>query len=111
MVMSMLLDAAKMLAALAVAGAGMMAYPRTRRVVFATVKFAKSHMTPWMVAVLGVLVLIPGFVDEVIGLPVLFACMLRTRANRAEFASAVSAAWKGEPCTGSMKRDGRRSGH
>lgn len=95
MIISMLIETGKFLAVLAVLAGILMTYPRTRRVVFAVAKFSKANMSPWMLAVSGACFAIPGFVDELVILPVLLAIMLRTHGKRVAFAAAVAAAWQG----------------
>lgn len=66
---------------------------RTRRVAFAIVRFGKAHMSPWMLALFGVCLLVPGPLDEMCVLPVLVAITLRTKRNRTIFKRYLTTAW------------------
>lgn len=111
MLIGMALDMVKLLAALAVLGAALMAYPRTRRVLFAVVKFSKANMSPWMLAVAAASLAFPGALDDIVVLPVLFILMLRTKAKRVIFYGYVREAWKGPRApAAALKRAGYASG-
>lgn len=71
----------------------LMVHPRTRRLCFAVVRFGKAHMSPWMLAVFGACLLIPGPLDEMVVLPILVAITLRTKAKRRVFARYMNVAF------------------
>lgn len=84
--LDMLTDAGYLVGGLT-ALAGITALTATgRRVLTAILRYGKAHMSPWMIAVFGVCLLIPGPLDELVVLPILVALTLRTKRNRYIFA-------------------------
>ena len=77
--------------------AGLLAiHPRTRRVAYAAgYRFPKRHLPPWALAVVGVCLLIPGPLDEIVVTPVLVLIALRDNRRRRIFTRYVRIAWKG----------------
>ena len=67
---------------------------RSWRVVLAVWRFAKGHVPRWLLPVLGVCLLIPGPLDEVLVLAVIAVPVLRSREARSELAAAVTSAWR-----------------
>jgi hypothetical protein len=92
MIIATLIEMGKLLAVMCVLGAALAAYPRTRRVAYASVRFGKGHMSPWMAVVTGVCLVIPG-PDEFIVVPALLVLTLRTRRNRRIYMRYVRTAW------------------
>lgn len=72
-----------------------MVHPRTRRVAIATLRFGKSYMPKWALAVFGACLLVPGPADEMVVLPILVAITLRTKRNRSIYRRYLNVAWNG----------------
>lgn len=68
---------------------------RAMRTCRAVAAFTVKYSPKWLLPVLGVCLLIPGPVDELIVLAVVLVPVLRSAQERAELAAMVAAAWKG----------------
>lgn len=73
----------------------MNALRRAWRVTIAVWRFARAHSPKWLLPVLAVCVFIPGPFDELAVIAVVAWPVLRSPAARAELASAVRVAWRG----------------
>lgn len=100
-------------AVMAVLSAAVLACAPARRVTRALAVFGKGHMPRWawlaIGPALGVCALIPGPVDELLALGVIAVPVLRSRAARAELATAVRDAWQG-PAAKSPQHAGKHAG-
>ena len=67
---------------------------RSWRVTKAVWAFAKGHVPKWLLPVLGVCLLIPGPLDELLVLAVIAVPVLRSREARSELAASVRGAWR-----------------
>ena len=68
---------------------------RLGRVAAALWRYAKAHCPKWLLPVLGVCLLIPGPLDEMLVLAVVMFPVLRSRQARRELTTAVRQAWDG----------------
>jgi hypothetical protein len=93
MLLDMLIETGEVFGAITLLAGLMALYPRTRRVAYATLRFCKRHMSPWMLAVVGACVFFPGQVDEAIVIPILLALVLRDARKRAIFRRYLVIAW------------------
>jgi hypothetical protein len=93
--MALLLEAGQTIGAMIALCVLPLAYSRTRRVTFAVMAFAKRRAPRWLVPVLVACAFIPGPLDELLVLAAVAYPVLKSQANRAEFKSCVSGAWKG----------------
>lgn len=93
--LDILLASAELLGGLASLAAVAALHPRSRRVAVAVLRYGKAHMSPWMMAVFGACLLIPGPLDEVVVLPLMVGLTLRTPRNRMIFRRYMAVAWKG----------------
>lgn len=93
MIASALIGSAELVGALGVLALGLASIPRTRRVAYAVYRFGRAHMSPWMLALIGVCGMIPGPLDEIIVMPVLVVILLRTPRKRQILRRYVRTAW------------------
>jgi hypothetical protein len=94
-VLSGLLDTAKLMGALCALCALCMVHPRTRRATIAVTRFAQRYAPAWLVPVLTVCAFIPGPIDELAVIAAVLFPVLRNSRNRRVFARYVRSAWKG----------------
>lgn len=90
-----LISAGEMFGALTVALSLAMIHPRSRRVIGALVRYSKLHFPKWALVIVGVCLLIPGPLDEIMVIPLLALFTLRTARNRTILARYLKVAING----------------
>jgi hypothetical protein len=92
-----LVSTGELFGALALIFGAVMVNKRTRRVAFAILRFGKTHMSPWMLAVFGACLAVPGPADECLILPLLVAITLANPRKRSIFKRYMFVAWSVQP--------------
>lgn len=93
MLLSAMLETAKLVALMCAVLGLAMVHPRTRRVTIAVTRFAKRYAPRWLVPALTVCAFIPGPIDELFVIAAVLYPVLRNARNRATFARYVRVAW------------------
>lgn len=94
MISDALLSTGEVLAALCTLLALAMITRRSRRVAFATLRFAKRYAPRWLAPALVACAFIPGPLDELLVIVAALLPILRSRRNRVVFSRYIRTAWE-----------------
>jgi hypothetical protein len=93
MILDALVSTGEVLAALCALGVLAMVTRRTRRVAFATMRYAKRYAPRWLAPAMVVCAFIPGPLDELLVIVAALLPILRSHHNRVTFARYIHTAW------------------
>ena len=94
MILDALVSTGGVLAALCALGILAMITRRTRRVAFATMRYAKRYAPRWLAPAMVVCAFIPGPVDDILVIVAALLPILRSHRNRVIFSRYIYTAWE-----------------